>query len=255
MREILSDLVAEQQSLDQFLQQIHERDWKLRTPAPGWTIQDTVSHLAYTETFAARAIEEGESAIKDADITEIDEWTARGVQQGRGKRYQETIEWWRNGRAAVVDLLSRMERSERIPWIAAPVSAKGFATLRLMETWAHGLDIKAAMNGRLPEPEEGEDDPNADTPRLRHVAWLAHRMLPVSFERADVGFPEGGIRVELMGPKYSRWVYGPEEAENIVKGIAGDWCRVSVRRVDASKTGLKAIGDAAEVALKIVRAY
>ena len=30
MREILSDLVAEEQSLDQFLQRIHERDWKLR---------------------------------------------------------------------------------------------------------------------------------------------------------------------------------------------------------------------------------
>ena len=56
MREILSDLVAEEQALDQFLQRIHERDWKLPTSAPGWTIMDTVSHLAFTETFAAEAV-------------------------------------------------------------------------------------------------------------------------------------------------------------------------------------------------------
>ena len=168
MREILSDLVAEEQSLDQFLQRIHERDWKLPTPAPGWSIMDTVSHLAFTETFAAQAIAEGQGFVDAANITDVDEWTSRGVQQGRGKRYQEIIEWWRNGRASVVDALSRMEPTDRIPWVIASASAKAFATLRLMETWAHGLDIKAAMDGRITLAED-EEDPSADTPRIRHI--------------------------------------------------------------------------------------
>jgi len=255
MREILSDLVAEQQALDQFLQGIHERDWKRPTPAPGWSILDTVSHLAATETFAAEVIARGRALVEEAAVTDIDEWTARGVRQGRGKRYQEIIEWWRNGRAAVVDALSRMDARDRIPWVVSEMSAKAFATVRLMETWAHGLDIKAAMVDKITEPAEGEDDPLADTARLRHVAWLAHRMLPYAFREAGEEYPDEGIRVELMGPRYARWVYGPEDAENVVKGLAGEWCRVAVRRLDLADTGLKAIGDAAETALRVVRAY
>jgi len=251
MREILSDLVAEEQSLDQFLQGLHERDWKLPTMAPGWSIHDTISHLAFTEWAATDAI--NGSGPGPISLDELDEWTAQGVIEGRPKRYQEVIEWWRSGRAAVVDALSKKMPNERIDWILAPMSAKAFATLRLMETWAHGLDIKMALADRFNgEPEE---DPLNDTPRLRHVAWLAHRMLPWSFEVADEQYPDSGIRVELMGPNYARWVYGPADAENVIKGIAGEWCRIAVHRLDVSATNLKAEGDQAEVALRVVRAY
>ncbi len=33
-------------------------------------------------------------------------------------RYQQVIEWWRNSRADVVDALSRMDGSDRVPWLA-----------------------------------------------------------------------------------------------------------------------------------------
>lgn len=254
MREILSDLVAEQQALDQFLQRINERQWTLPTSAPGWSIKDTVSHLAYAERFAAQAIEEGAAAIKKAKITDLETWTAIGVAEGREMRYQQVIEWWRNSRADVVDALSRMDGSDRVPWIAGDMSARAFATLRLMETWAHGLDVKDAMDGLLTFDEE-EDDPIADTSRIRHIAWLGHRMLPYAFSEAGEDFPKGGIRLELMGPRYARWVYGPEDAEDVIKGIAGEWCRIAVHRLDYGATSLKAEGENAEIALQVVRTY
>jgi len=254
MREILSDLVAEQQALDQFLQRINERQWVLPTSAPGWSIKDTVSHLAHTEQFAARAISEGPSVIKKAKITDIDSWTAIGVKEGREMRYQQVIEWWRNSRADVVDALSRMDGTDRVPWITGDMSARAFGTLRLMETWAHGLDVKDAMEGLLTFDEE-EDDPIADTARIRHIAWLAHRMLPYAFSEAGEDFPETGIRLELMGPSYARWVYGPEDADDVIKGVAGEWCRIAVHRLDYGETSLKAEGENAETALTVVRTY
>lgn len=254
MREILSDLVAEQQALDQFLQRINERQWNLPTSAPGWSIKDTVSHLAYTERFAAQVLEEGKSAVTSAKIKDVDSWTALGVAEGREMRYQQVIEWWRNSRADVVDALSRMEGPDRVPWIAGEMSARAFGTLRLMETWAHGLDIKDAMEGLLTYDEE-EEDPTDDTSRIRHVAWLAHRMLPYAFAEAGEEYPEGGIRLELMGPRYARWVYGPEDAPDVIKGVAGEWCRIAVRRLDSEATSLKAEGENAEKALKVARTY
>jgi hypothetical protein len=50
-------------------------------------------------------------------------------------------------------------------------------------------------------------------------------------------------------------VYGPEDAPDVIKGLAGEWCRVAVQRMDVEDTGLKAIGDNAETALRVVRAY
>jgi uncharacterized protein (TIGR03084 family) len=254
MREILSDLVAEQQALDQFLQRINERQWVLPTSAPGWSIKDVVSHLAYTERFAAQVLADGSSVVKKAKVADIDAWTALGITEGREMRYQQVIEWWRNSRADVVDALSRMEGTERVAWIDGDMSARAFATLRLMETWAHGLDIKDAMEGLLTYDEE-EEDPTLDTSRIRHVAWLAHRMLPYAFAEAGEDYPESGIRLELMGPRYARWVYGPEDAPDIIKGIASEWCRIAVQRMDHGTTSLKTEGEMAETAIKIVRTY
>lgn len=262
MREILSDLVAEQQQLDQFLQTLRDRQWATPTPAEGWTIQDTVSHLAYTEAFAADVLERGRERIDEEDVASVDEWTQRGVDEGRGRRHQEIIEWWRFGRADVVEALSRMVATDRVPWIYGDMSARTFATMRLMETWAHGLDIKAAILGRitpLDEPPEDADeeweDPLADTPRLRHIAALGQKTLPFAFSQAGEDYPDSGIRVEVMGPLYAAWRFGPEDTDQVIKGMAGDWCRVVVQRVEAEDTGLKAVGEHAETALRIARAY
>jgi uncharacterized protein (TIGR03084 family) len=260
MREILSDLVAEQQHLDQFLQTLRVRQWPLPTAAEGWSIQDTVSHLAYTEALAAEVIEQGEARLKAEKIVDIDEWTMRGVMLGRGRRYQEIIEWWRFGRADVVEALSRMSASERIPWLHGDMSARSFGSVRLMETWAHGLDVKAAILGRivpLPEPPEEDEDPDpvADTSRLRHIASLGQRTLPFAFEQAGEEFPASGIRVEVMGPLYAGWRFGPEDTDQVIKGMAGDWCRLVTHRQSLEETGLKAVGEYAEKALEIARVY
>ncbi len=261
MREILSDLVAEQQHLDQFLQTLRDRQWETPTPAQGWTIQDTVSHLAYTEAFAAEVLEQGEDRLIAENITATDAWTQIGVEQGRGRRHQEIIEWWRFGRADVVDALSRMLGSERIPWLYGNMSARSFASIRLMETWAHGLDVKSAILGRItpleepPEDDEDYEDPLADTTRLRHIASLGQRSLPFAFHEAGEQFPEQGIRVEVMGPLYAAWRFGPEDTDQVIKGMAGDWCRLVVQRQSADETGLKPVGESAEKALLIARAY
>jgi uncharacterized protein (TIGR03084 family) len=260
MREILSDLVAEEQHLDQFLQSLSDREWKKATPAAGWNIQDQVSHLAHVEGLAAEVLEQGKKRIDAENVIDIDEWTAVGVAIGRPQRHQEVIEWWRHGRADVVDALSRMTGAERVPWLYGDMSARSFATMRLMETWAHGLDIKMAILGRLlPLAEEdlGEDeeDPLADTPRLRHIAWFGWRSLPFSYRQVGEQYPKVGIRVEVMGPKYQGWRFGPEDTDQVIRGMAGDWCRVVVRRQEATDTGLKAVGEHAERALEIARAY
>lgn len=242
MREILSDLVAEQQFLDQYLQRISLKDWDRPTPAKGWTIRDTISHLADYEELASQVIAGTADLSRYKSAPDLDALRQEAVERGRHMRPQDVIEWWRGGRATVVEPLSHMRETERVEWIQGDMSAKTLATLRLMETWAHGLDIYATIG------EEVED-----TQRIRHVCFLGWKTLPYAFKAASEDFAP--VRVEVIGPGYVKWVYGSPDAENLIKGSASDWARLAVRRTTPDKTRLKTTGDAAERALALVKAY
>lgn len=244
MREILSDLVAEQQTIDQFLQTIDFRKWNTPTGAVGWDIRDLVSHLAHLEDYAYNALAEGGSRLSDAAAYDtMDDFNAAGVEQGRTMRVQDTLEWWRNSRARVVEELSKMSGDERVPWFAGPMSARSFASARLMETWAHGIDAHRAVGS---EPE--------DTLRLYHIARLAYNALPYAFRVAGEEY-DGDLRIELKAPQYKKWSFGPEGAENVIRGTAGEFCRVAVQREKAANTNLEAEGDLAQTALRVVRCF
>jgi uncharacterized protein (TIGR03084 family) len=242
VREILSDLVAEQQYLDQFLQRISLKDWNRMTPARGWTIRDTISHLAHSEELTAEAISGTADFGRLRGVPDLDAFRQSAVDRGRKMRPQDVIEWWRGGRARVVEPLSHMRSSDRIEWIEGSMSARTLATVRLMETWAHGLDIYAAMKAEI-----------EDTQRIRHVCWLGWKTLPYAFKVAGLDYAP--IRVEVIGPGYAKWVYGPQDTDQVIKGAAADWARLSVRRVAAAQTRLKVSGDVAQQALEVVRAY
>lgn len=240
MREILSDLVAEQQFLDQFLQRVSVRDWDKKTAARGWTIRDTVAHLADSEERTAALLD----GSADASVfeTDLDAVRAEAIAAGRKMRPQDVIEWWRGGRAKVVEPLSRLTHADRVPWVTGSVSARTIASIRLSETWAHGLDMYDAMGADV-----------EDTPRIRHVCWLGWRSLPYAFKAAGLDYAP--VRVEVIGPGYAKWVYGPEDSPNLVKGSAGEWARLVVHRTTADRTRLKATGEVAEAALTVARAY
>ena len=242
MREILSDLVAEQQFLDQFLQRIPLKDWDKKTRSVGWTIRDTISHLADSEELAASVMTGEADLTRYRSTPDLDSLRQEAVDKGRKMRPQDVIEWWRGGRAKVVEPLSHMGPEHRLEWIAGSMSARTLATTRLMETWAHGLDIYEALGAEI-----------EDTPRIRHICWLGWKSLPYAFKLA--GHDYVPIRVEVIGPGYVKWVYGPDDAENLIKGSAADWARLSVRRATVKDTRLKVTGEAAQVAVEVVRTY
>ncbi|MEE8405860.1 MAG: maleylpyruvate isomerase family mycothiol-dependent enzyme [Acidimicrobiia bacterium] len=242
MRDILSDLVAEQQFLDQSLQRIPIKVWDLKTPNKPWTVRDTIAHLADFEELGADAINGGERVREWQSTSDLEASKKKAIKKGRAMRPQDVIEWWRGGRAKVVEPLSHMSGEDRINWIAGDMSARTFATFRLMETWMHGLDIYATLGIEV-----------EDTPRIRHICWLGWKTLPYAFREAGEDYEP--VRVEVIGPGYSRWIYGPEDTDQLIKGSASDWARIVVRRAKPKDTRLKVTGERAETAIQVARAY
>jgi uncharacterized protein (TIGR03084 family) len=242
VRDILSDLVAEQQFLDQSLQRIPIKVWDLVTPNEPWTVRDTIAHLADFEDLGADALQEGERIKKWQAANDIEPLRQEPIKKGRNMRPQDVIEWWRGGRARVVEPLSHMSAEDRLPWIAGDMSARTFATFRLTETWLHGLDIYETLGIEV-----------EDTPRIRHVCWFGWKTLPYAFKQAGEVYEP--VRVEVIGPGYSKWIYGPEDTDQLIKGSASDWARVVVKRTTVEKTRLKISGEHAEKAAKLAQTF
>ena len=125
------------------------------------------------------------------------------------------------------------------------MGARAFVTARLMETWAHGLDVHAAV-GSQPD----------DTPRLAHVAWIATRAIPYAFTVAGTEPPSAPIRVELTLPDGAPWSAGPPDAADRITGPAAQYCRVFVQRLRVDDApDVVAEGDAATAVLAVARAF
>ncbi len=246
VREILTDLVKEQQSLDQFLQKISPRAWGKPTAAEGWSIQDLVSHLAQFEDLVAESVEDGiDPNATVAAAGSFETFIAQGLAKGSEMRPQDVIEWWRLSRARAMDALWAKETSDRVMWIGGECSAQLLATFRIMETWAHGLDVWDVMGD--------EENPVPETDRLRHIAFLAYKLLPLAHEQA--GEPFEPVRVEVMGPNYAKWAFGPEDAPRL-KGPAMQFARYVVHRSSREDApDVVAEGEPAERALRLITAY
>lgn len=242
MRDILSDLVAEQQFLDQSLQRIPIKIWDMVTPYKPWTVRDTIAHLADFEELGADSIAGGDRIKIWQTAPDLEALRKEAIKKGRSIRPQDVIEWWRGGRAKVVEPLSHMAADARIDWIDGDMSAQTFATYRLMETWSHGLDIYATLGIDV-----------EDTPRIRHICWLGWKTLPHAFKEAGEDYEP--IRIEVIGPGYSKWIYGPEDTDQVIKGSASDWARIAVRRAKPKDTRLKVTGEFAETAMQVAKAY
>jgi uncharacterized protein (TIGR03084 family) len=124
------------------------------------------------------------------------------------------------------------------------MSAASSITARIMETWAHGQDVADALGvKRVP------------TDRLRHVAFIGARALPNSYQARGLPVPATPVRVELRAPGGDVWTFGPDDAADIVRGPALDFCLAVTQRRHLDDLDLERTGDVANEWLSIAQAF
>ena len=171
MKEIVTDLMAEQKALDDFLCTLSDEQWELQTPAEGWTVKVSVVHIAAADEASVSLINGDNTPLDEAaklgtDFVDI----VMGTQRARSMKPSQVLAWWRNMREVMDEQLMKIDPKARIPWVAMPMGARAFATARLMETWAHGLDCYDAIGSKP-----------VVTDRLRHIATLALLAMPYAY--------------------------------------------------------------------------
>ncbi|RJO79819.1 maleylpyruvate isomerase family mycothiol-dependent enzyme [Nocardia panacis] len=234
-------LATEYERVDRLLARMTPAQWESPSAAAGWTVSDTVLHLAQTDELVTASVA-GEMGSAWLAGGSTDDAVARLVEAERGAPSTEVFERWRRASTAALASLRSAPPGARLTWVRVPLSAPTLAATRLAEHWAHLLDIADPLG--LPYP---------DTDRLWLIARLAHRTLPYAFAVAQV---EGGpVRCELIAPSGATWTFGPPETESVITGAAGEFCRVGAHRLRPADTALQTTDDRAATALRVLRNY
>jgi uncharacterized protein (TIGR03084 family) len=236
---LLADLAAEGAALEELLGALGPADWARPTPAAGWTVAAQVAHLAWTDEVALLAATDP-AAFADLPADGGD----RGASAADGVPPAELLDRWRTGRRRLADALAAAPPGVRLPWFGPPMSVASMATARLMETWAHGVDVRDAL-GR----------PVEESRRLDHVAHLGVRTRDFAFAAHGLPAPGAPVRVELTRADGSRWSAGPEDAGQRVSGPLLDFCLRVVQRRPRAALQLVAVGPDADRWLDVAQAF
>jgi uncharacterized protein (TIGR03084 family) len=243
---VLADLRAEGDTLDAVVAGLDRAGWRSATPAAGWTVAHQVAHLAWTDTQALRAA---------TDAAGFADWVADSAAglpalvddaaaEGAAAEPAELLARWRDGRTALAGALGALPPEIRLPWFGPPMSVASMATARLMETWAHGLDVTDALG-----------QPPSVSPRLRHVAHLGVRTRDFAFGQHGLSAPAEPFRVELTGTDGELWAWGPADAAQRVTGPALDFCLLVTQRRHRADLALTAVGTDADRWLDLAQAF
>ena len=243
---LLDDLAAESADLDARVADLDDAAWRTPTPAAGWDVHDTISHLAATDADALLALQgpDAFSAVRERVTRYGDGHVDRVVEQGRGEPPAELLTRWRSGREALQTAVRPLDPSTRIPWFGPAMSPASFVTARLMETWAHGQDVVDALEQDRPA-----------TARLRSVAEIGVRARPFSYSAHGLEPPEAPVRVELTGPGGEQWAWGPADAADTIRGPALDFCLLVTQRRAREELALEVEGPAALQWVGIAQAF
>lgn len=244
--EVLADLQAEGDQLEDLVVPLDEAGWRTPTPAAGWDVAHQVAHLAWTDETAVLAATDREAW--DATVLQAlenpDGFVDAEAARGAAVPPAELLARWRTARATLAETLRALPEGTRIPWYGPPMSATSMATARFMETWAHARDVAQALGVELPVAD-----------RVRHVVHLGVRTRDFAYRNRGIEPPTEQFRVSLVLPGGEELVFGPDGAAQTVTGAAYDFALVATQRLHPADADLAATGPDARQWLELAQAF
>ena len=246
MSDIIDDLAAEHDALDALVGDLPETQWLTPTPAEGWDVRDSLSHLHYFDLTATQALTDPEAFGVHVEqvLSAGGMLDAADTRLGRELGSLALLAAWREGRTCLIEAMRAQDPSHRVPWYGPAMSLKSFVTARLMETWAHGVDICDALGL-----------PVIVSDRLRSVCHISIGARAYSFFVNGAHDPGDPIRCELTSPSGELWSWGPEDAANRVTGAALDLALVVTQRRHLEDTQLVVTGPTAAAWMAIAQSF
>lgn len=231
---LVQDLSAESDALDDVVAPLDAAAWSTPTPAPGWTIAHQVGHLLWTDRVSLIAITDPDEFARLLEVAVKNPlgFVDDGADVEARRPPAEMLEEWRATRAKLHGALVAVPPGTKLNWFGPPMSAASMASARMMETWAHGLDVFDALGV---ERDEGD--------RIKAVVNIGVRTRDFSYLVNGKTAPTQPFRYEITAPSGELWVWGPDDATDIVRGSAVQFAELVTQRRNVADLDLELVGD------------
>lgn len=246
MERVVLDLIAEQAQVDTLMDRFTAADWDRQAATCDWTFKDELLHVAAFDWAAIELIGGHGASVNELADANFGHDEAHRVTAYRDRSGAEVLDWWRATRSRLAVAFLDADPKARVPWAAggAPMSVRSLATARLMELWAHSVDLYDAL-GVAP----------VVTDRIAHTLFLTWQARPHAYRINGLEAPSVPVRLELTLPSGAAWAAGEPDAADRITGSAADWALVGVRRRRWQDTGLEVVGDEARRYADVVQAF
>ncbi|WFE29921.1 TIGR03084 family metal-binding protein [Solwaraspora sp. WMMD791] len=244
--DVISALSADGAAVDQMVSGLDAGQWRLETPAAGWTIAHQIAHLAATFRMAALAAADpaGFTAMAARLSPDFNANVERALAEYLADPPQVLLTRWRAERTAAEKALAAVPADQVVPWLVRPLPPAVLAAAGMMELFGHGQDIADTLGVRPTR-----------TDRIGFLVGFAVRTWDFGYLARDLPTPEVEFRFELTAPSGTVWEYGPADSSQRITGPAEDFCLLVTRRRHRADLALTAEGDEADRWLDIAQAY
>jgi uncharacterized protein (TIGR03084 family) len=242
----IAALTLDGDELDRLLAGLDETQWKLDTPAPGWTVAHQVAHLAATFRLAgfAAADPDGFRARVATMSGDFDRNVDVALSAYLSDPPDVLLSRWRTERTTAEKALAAVPAGQPVPWLVRPLPAPVLACAGMMELFGHGQDIADTLGVRP-----------ARTDRIRFLCEFAVRTWDFGYQARGEQTPEVEFGYTLTAPSGAVWQLGAADAEQRISGPAEDFCLLVTRRRHRADLALTATGADADHWLDIAQAY
>ncbi|MDG4764706.1 TIGR03084 family metal-binding protein [Solwaraspora sp. WMMD406] len=244
--DVISALSAEGAVVDRLVSGLTDEQWRMATPAPGWTIAHQIAHLAATFRLAgmAAADPDGFTALTARLGPDFNANVERALTEYLVETPSGLLARWRSEREAAEKALAAVPADQVVPWLVRPLPPGVLAMAGMMELFGHGQDIADALKVRIERTE-----------RVGFLVGFAVRTWDFGYLARGLEVPDVQLRFELTGPSGRLWEHGPADSTQRITGPAVDLCLLVTRRRHRADLALTAEGAQADQWLDIAQAY
>jgi uncharacterized protein (TIGR03084 family) len=236
MQGLARDFRDESEALHALVAPLDDKALDQPTAFKNWTIATVIRHL-HVWNLAA------EMSLK-ADGSFERYYAGLAEKQKKGVKLPEfEIEWlegltgrklvaaWKNGIASTAERFSGADPAARVKWAGPDMSVRSSLTARLMETWAHGQEVYDVL---------GKVRANGD--RIRNIVVLGNNTYGWTFKVRGEEPPAPRPYLKLTAPSGEIWTYNDPSTDEVIEGLAEEFCQVVTQTRNIADTRLKVTG-------------
>ncbi len=232
------DFFEESEALYQLLEPVAAEDFQQNTQFKGWTLNDVLGHLHMWNWAADLSLNDEAGFMKFLDklMQEIPTAGLRGFEGNwlDGLKDRELLLEWRKFYSEMYKRFEVADPKKRVKWPGPDMSVRSSISARLMETWAHGQEVYDHL---------GVVRDNKD--RIRNICVLGLNTFGWTFINRSLDVPEKKPYLKLTAPSGEIWEWNEISTDNMIEGVAEQFCQVVTQTRNIGDTKLKIVGETA----------